>query len=183
MINKRQTKLITGVHNYCDNWCERCPFTQRCAVGVAEHELTDAQKDLNNEAFWKNLSNNFAKTFKLLQKTAEKKGLDLTPPTDEELLEFERKDAETRAIIQQKPLIETTNLYRESAINWFKNNDKTFENKGFEFIKHIEMGNKNANCAQATSDLSAAINATFAEPSLSFGKPYSISHASSSIFP
>jgi hypothetical protein len=142
MTNKRQTKLIMGVHNYCDNWCERCPFTRRCAVGVAEHELTDAQKDVNNEAFWKNLSNNFSKTFKLLQKEAEKRGLDLNPPTDEELLEFERKDAETRAMIQQKPLIETTNQYRESAINWFKNNDKTFEDKGFEFIQHIELGIK-----------------------------------------
>lgn len=23
---------IAGVHNYCDSWCERCPFTTRCAV-------------------------------------------------------------------------------------------------------------------------------------------------------
>ena len=26
------TTLIAGVHNYCDRWCERCRFQQRCTV-------------------------------------------------------------------------------------------------------------------------------------------------------
>jgi len=29
---------ISGVHNYCDGWCERCPFTTRCSV----HAITVA---------------------------------------------------------------------------------------------------------------------------------------------
>jgi hypothetical protein len=32
---------ISGIYNYCDRWCERCPFTLRCsvyAVGQAEGE-------------------------------------------------------------------------------------------------------------------------------------------------
>jgi hypothetical protein len=23
---------ISGIYNYCDRWCERCPFTLRCAT-------------------------------------------------------------------------------------------------------------------------------------------------------
>ena len=24
--------IISGIHNYCDRWCERCPLTARCRV-------------------------------------------------------------------------------------------------------------------------------------------------------
>ncbi len=23
-------RFITGIYNYCDNWCARCAFTARC---------------------------------------------------------------------------------------------------------------------------------------------------------
>jgi hypothetical protein len=142
MTNKRQTKLITGIHNYCDNWCERCPFTHRCAVGLAEYELSDAQKNVNNEAFWRNLSKNFTKTMKLLQKEAGRRGLDLKPPTDEDLLEFEKKHAETRDLILQKPLIRTTQQYMTATGTWIDAHQRAFEDKGFEFVQQIEMGIK-----------------------------------------
>ena len=28
--------LISGIYNYCDRWCERCPFTSRCLVYATE---------------------------------------------------------------------------------------------------------------------------------------------------
>jgi hypothetical protein len=142
MKSNKQTRLITGVHNYCDRWCERCPFTQRCAVGIEGNKVTDAQKDMENEAFWRTLSQNFTKTIQFLQEGAKKHGIDLTPPTTEELLEFERKDAEKRAILSQTPLIEATNSYVKQTIQWFKVYDKTFEEHGFELIQHIDMGIK-----------------------------------------
>lgn len=35
-----QNGFIVGIYNYCDRWCETCPFTSRCRVfaDVAEHE-------------------------------------------------------------------------------------------------------------------------------------------------
>lgn len=27
-----ERRNIPGIYNYCDRWCERCPFTSRCAV-------------------------------------------------------------------------------------------------------------------------------------------------------
>jgi hypothetical protein len=35
-----QEGFIVGVYNYCDRWCERCPFTSRCRLfaDVAMHE-------------------------------------------------------------------------------------------------------------------------------------------------
>ena len=140
MISKKQTKLITGVHNYCDRWCERCSLTQRCAVSV--ESFTNAQKDMDNEAFWRTLSQNFARTIQILKKAAQKTGFDLTPPTTEEILEFDRKDAETRAILAQMPLIAAAKTYSKQAIHWFKIHDKIFEEQGFELIQHIDLGIK-----------------------------------------
>ncbi len=39
-----EKKLISGIFNYCDRWCERCPFTERCAVQQHEKELKDLQQ-------------------------------------------------------------------------------------------------------------------------------------------
>ena len=30
--------LISGIYNYCDRWCERCPLTSRCLVYATEQE-------------------------------------------------------------------------------------------------------------------------------------------------
>lgn len=140
MKSKKQTKLITGIHSYCDNWCERCPFTQRCAVGVAEMDFTDAQENNNNEAFWRNISQTFTQTLQLLTQDAENNGFKLEPPTEEELIEFERKDTELRATMAENPLIVASKYYAKQVATWFKAHDKTFEEKGFELIKHIDMG-------------------------------------------
>jgi hypothetical protein len=44
-----QDGFILGVYNYCDRWCEACPFTSRCRVFAdgAEHE---AERDPNFNA-------------------------------------------------------------------------------------------------------------------------------------
>ena len=33
--------LISGIYNYCDRWCERCPLTSRCLVYATEKALKD----------------------------------------------------------------------------------------------------------------------------------------------
>jgi len=50
-----EEKFVSGIHNYCDRWCERCTFTARCRVAETESEMTDEERDINNEAFLQNL--------------------------------------------------------------------------------------------------------------------------------
>ena len=33
--------FIPGIYNYCDRWCERCLYTDRCRVFVMEKEFTE----------------------------------------------------------------------------------------------------------------------------------------------
>ena len=76
--------FISGIHNYCDRWCERCNFTLRCRVFAAEQEMTGEERDINNEAFWKRLAANFADARQMLSEKAEEFGIDLNAVSDEE---------------------------------------------------------------------------------------------------
>lgn len=59
---------IPFIHNYCDRWCEKCRFVQQCAVGQEETRMTEDQKNINKEAFWTNISDQFTKAKILLEK-------------------------------------------------------------------------------------------------------------------
>lgn len=72
-----QPNIIVGIHNYCDRWCERCPFTQRCTVFLAESALSDAEKNPNHEAFWDNLRTLFKDAILNLRQFAQTRGIDL----------------------------------------------------------------------------------------------------------
>src|SRR5881227_4341768 len=55
--------FISGIYNYCDRWCEKCPFTSRCrvyATEAADMDLDDPEvHDINNEKFWRKLESIF----------------------------------------------------------------------------------------------------------------------------
>ena len=46
---------IPGIYNYCDRWCERCPFTSRCLnFEMSEENFGDLENaDITNEVLWK----------------------------------------------------------------------------------------------------------------------------------
>jgi hypothetical protein len=93
-MTNREENFISGVHNYCDRWCERCTFTSRCRVFAMEQEFTDEERDIGNEAFWRNLQNIFAEAKRMLEEKALEFGIDATPVSDEEFAVIQqRQDA------------------------------------------------------------------------------------------
>jgi len=72
--------FISGIYNYCDRWCERCPFTSRCLVYASETEDAEndpASRDINNAAFWQKLTSIFEQTREMIAAWAEENGVDL----------------------------------------------------------------------------------------------------------
>ena len=65
-------RFISGIYNYCDRWCERCPQTSRCLnYAMAEEEFADPKtQDIQNEAFWEKLAEIFRDTLDLLKERA-----------------------------------------------------------------------------------------------------------------
>ena len=73
------SKHIPGIYNYCDRWCERCPFTSRCLnFEMSEEKFGDLENtDITNEVFWQRLGETFQETLGMLKEMALEKGIDL----------------------------------------------------------------------------------------------------------
>ena len=83
--------FISGIYNYCDRWCERCPFTSRCMNYAMSSEYTNDSdaSDINNEKFWQSLSEIFKVTREMLEESAEEMGIDIDAIDFEEISQEE----------------------------------------------------------------------------------------------
>jgi hypothetical protein len=115
--------LISGIYNYCDRWCERCPLTSRCLVYATEQEDHDSfeNRDVSNEAFWKKLGSIFQETRKMIAEWARDAGVDLTEPVVEDELRRHRK----RQLVDNHPLTKSGKHYASAASDWFRQFDET----------------------------------------------------------
>lgn len=93
--NRKSRVYIRGIFNYCDRWCERCAFSDRCRCYdlMNERGLYDpARHDLNSPEFWEQLRQTFRATKEGLLRTAAEQGIDLNDPElSEETLKHERE--------------------------------------------------------------------------------------------
>lgn len=66
-------RLIRGVYNYCHRWCERCPFTDRCAVF---RENTRFEAEHPDSTPFEHVHASFQQMFGLLKAWCEREGVD-----------------------------------------------------------------------------------------------------------
>ena len=118
--------LISGVYNYCDRWCERCPLTSRCLVYATEQEDNDSpvSRDIRNEQFWQKLSSIFLETRELIGEWAKHAGVDLAEPFEEDASRHKRK----QPLVDHHPLTRAGKKYANAASDWFREFDQTIEN-------------------------------------------------------
>ncbi len=77
--------LISGVYNYCDRWCERCPLTARCLVFRTEQTRRRrrggmGRDDADNARFWDDVQLSFALALRMATRKARELGIDLDAP-------------------------------------------------------------------------------------------------------
>ena len=115
-------KNIPGIYNYCDRWCERCPFTSRCLnCKMVEEKFGDTDAyDLNNAAFWEKFQETLQDALDMLREIAEEEGIDLDSiAVDEE--DRLKRERDKKAVI---PIIaHMSKRYIEMVDNWFTSND------------------------------------------------------------
>ena len=88
--------IISGVHNYCDRWCERCRFIKRCTVGLAE--LERMSEDKSDIEIWDEIATNLTNTIKLISEKAAELGIDLTNLDDIEIVKKSPNEIEKLAM-------------------------------------------------------------------------------------
>ena len=117
--------LISGIYNYCDRWCERCPLTSRCLVYATEQEDDDLpeSRDIRNEAFWRKLGSIFLETREMIVEWAKEAGIDLAANGEEDEARSHRK----RHLIDNHPLAKSGKKYANAASDWFREFDQTIE--------------------------------------------------------
>jgi len=127
--------LISGIYNYCDRWCERCPLTSRCLVYATEQEDNDSpeNRDIRNEAFWRKLNAIFQETREMIVDWAQKAGVDLNANTDEDGTRHSRK----RQLVDNHPLTKLGKKYANSASDWFREFDQTVEVSDLEDAREV----------------------------------------------
>ncbi|MFO7829150.1 MAG: hypothetical protein R6V23_11040 [Bacteroidales bacterium] len=111
--------LIPGVHNYCDRWCERCPFTSRCGSYALSEGFGEDQEenDSKNEKFWDDLKIIFEVTFEMIQQDLDDLGVDLDDIKDEDYeVEWVKNDA-----------TEQSKKYGFDISEWLKNHDEDLQ--------------------------------------------------------
>lgn len=136
-------KYIDGIYNYCDRWCERCTFTSRCRNYKSTSKLTQEQLDINNKAFWKNISSNFEKAIRLLHKMAEEKGIDLNNIPEEETKEYEKKQSLIEKATKDHELTRLCKQYEKITMPFFENEiSQELVDKTRELVSHLHIGMK-----------------------------------------
>lgn len=136
---------IPGIYNYCDKWCERCSFTSRCAVYADEQGLSNAEKDIKNQAFWERLSDNFAKAFTMLHEKAKELGVDLdeiSRETEEDRIKRQRKDEANHS----HPLVLMGLEYSDLSRKWCK--QVAIQEKADQIAHEYELGIRSAQDAK-----------------------------------
>lgn len=122
----RNPNLISGVYNYCDRWCERCPLSSRCllyATEQADEDNSPESRDIQNEAFWRKLSQIFQETREMVMEWAKENGVELENLTeeDEEQIRKKRRQADSH------PLARAGRKYANAASDWFREFDQLVE--------------------------------------------------------
>lgn len=132
---------ISGIYNYCDHWCEHCPFTARCAhyamdAGFDSGQMPD-DSDVADHEFWRQLQEVFDATLELIRESAEEQGIDLEGVCDDECFgDVARIESEAT----KHPCCTAAREYIEMVDQWFSHAQALLERDVRETTDAIESG-------------------------------------------
>lgn len=149
-------RMIPGIYNYCDRWCERCEFTQQCAnFAISEEHFSDKEElDITNKRFWEKLGEIFQITMEMVQESAKEQGIDLDAIDTEAIEKFEKKIDEKAANLKCSYMSKD---YIELVKNWFELSEDILNEKLEELQKIEELGLPDSSPVQVIEDLNDII--------------------------
>jgi hypothetical protein len=134
-------RFISGIYNYCDRWCERCPLSHRClsyAMEKAEDDGDPGARDLANKKFWNKLHASFQLTLQMLQEDAQRHGIDLNAPEARAEAEAHERQVRRRAA-RNRPVSRAAREYGLAVQAWFENCPAMFRAKGVDLVKQARL--------------------------------------------
>jgi hypothetical protein len=149
-------EFIQSIYNYCDRWCERCPFTSRCLNFAMDSEEFGDQEahDIDNEAFWQRLTETFQMTLELLHEAAEEEGIDLESI---DAKEFEEQERVNKELAKNHQCARTAKLYSEMVDDWFDSAKDIFGHEDDESDLEVSADMGDVDPAEEISDFGEAV--------------------------
>jgi len=118
---KATRDIISGIHNYCDRWCERCAFTAFCSVFAMGEEEERIRKE-NNEPereLVEYVGTMLHDAMDLLSDLAREHGIEFDK-TDDEEIDF-KKPAKTNYLVRK------ADEHSKWLFKWFVSNNRKIE--------------------------------------------------------
>jgi len=120
--------------DYCDRWCERCSFIDRCATGVMEQKRWAKGKDWEPEDFFEELKKIFPFTENKMAEWLEENDIDPKEFEENYLPEPDLKGIKEMAKEMQNRGMD----YYKSVSAFFKQNQDSFKAKGVDLFSEQE---------------------------------------------
>lgn len=131
--------FLEGIYNYCDRWCEKCNYTERCATFSASEKNFPSDNPLSNpKEFFEQLRKIFEETKKMLDEKLEEFSIEEIP--QEVLLEAEQIQKSIDEKIEANPLILEARKYSDLVQLWFDQNSEILKRKETELNKNMLLG-------------------------------------------
>ncbi|MEZ4768797.1 MAG: hypothetical protein R2844_10290 [Caldilineales bacterium] len=115
-------RYISGIYNYCDSWCERCAFTERCLNYATRLEFEEMAAEARAEREDAEALSELLDTLESLEDEFDDTGEDL-PVEDIDDWEMEQVMAEEERIrkrAEKHPLVQAAEAYIGMANDWFE---------------------------------------------------------------
>ncbi|MFP4470627.1 MAG: hypothetical protein ACOCX8_01555 [Bacteroidota bacterium] len=109
--------FIPGIHNYCDRWCERCRFTERCRVFAMEKELRDAiekRKEKSDDSDTEHIDEDF----QFVDPEAEDEPVEIEFEFEEDMTEDEKDFFSAENKSDRHPIWIRTEEYADTIRHW-----------------------------------------------------------------
>ena len=131
-------KFIAGIYNYCDRWCERCAFTDRCMTFAMEEEEDERQGGPPTDAteFWRRFESSLAVTQELVADMAKEQGIEFE---DGDLAELQRQQ-QRHDEAENHPLAKAAFAYDELVAEWFQTGHTALRAKEEEILAQAKLG-------------------------------------------
>jgi hypothetical protein len=112
-------QYITGIFNYCDRWCERCPKASDCGNYAPYFEGSAGElknRDKNNQKFWDEIDAQSEKALAFTVKMAEENHVDIS---DVELIDTRKKFDLFQGEAQTNEVLRVGRKYEDQVDDWF----------------------------------------------------------------
>ncbi len=135
---KSNADTIQGIYNFCDAWCERCLFTQRCHSYQIQQENGIHPPADANTSFVQQLNEALTLTKQYLDQVKKKRQPDGLTPADQQTLEQNTIPVQSKT--EQQPVTMLARDYLRQTGNWLRNEKGLLEQAGQQQLHEVGLG-------------------------------------------